>query len=138
MAHTELGYSTKVYFNACCKPSPLFSLSKVLSKLPFSVGPGHMAETMQAVLQVLLNLCSDPASALDRLPSGSGMLLVVTTASGDIKSQSFPYPTKLSEYWPRVYKYAAALECCENFLSAKKPSAPCLLCHPFGELLLST
>lgn len=87
---------------------------------------------MQAVLQLLLDLCTDPASALDRIPAGSGLLLIATNAAGEIKSQSFPSPIKLSEYWSQLYSYAALLECCENFLSACKPSAPCLLCHPFG------
>ena len=132
--HTALGYSTKVYFNACCKPSPLFDACKIVSRLPFSIGPGFLMETMQEVLQLLLDLCIDPATAMDRIPTGSGVLLIVANegADGEMKSQSFPSPGKLSEYWQQLYSYAALLLCCENFLSACKPSAPCLLCHPFG------
>ncbi len=127
-----LGYSTKVYFNACCKPSPLFDTSKVLSSLPFSIGPGHLSHTMQAVLQLLLDFCTNPAAALERIPTGNGLVLVARTTEGVIKSQKFSSPGKLSDYWARLYNYASLLECCENFLSANKPSAPCLVCHPFG------
>lgn len=127
-----MGYSTKVYFNACCKPSPLFDTAKVLSSLPFSLGPGYLAETMQTVLQLLLDLCIDPAAALKLIPSGNGLDLVARNAEGIIKIQKFSSPGKLSEYWNKLYYYASLLQCCENFLSATKPSAPCLLCHPFG------
>ena len=127
-----LGYSTKVYFNACCKPSPLFDQSKVLSSLPFAIGPGYLAETMQSVIQLLLDLCVDSAAALERIPVGNGLALIGRTPEGVIKSQKFSSPGKLSDYWSRLYGYASLLECCENFLSATKPSAPCLLCHPFG------
>lgn len=122
-----LGYSTKVHFNACCKPGPLFNKKKIMSDLPFSMGPGHLAETMQAVLQLLLNLCSDPVAALERIPEGTGLTLTV----GKVVSKKIASPEKLSDYWQQLYNYASLLECCENFLSATKPSAPCLLCHPF-------
>ena len=135
-SYLALGYSTKVYFNACCKPSPLFDRSKLLSCLPFSLGPGFLAETMQAVLQTLLDMCSDPAAALERIPEGNGLLLSADVGDGVCKSKRFFSPTKLSEYWTVLYKYASLLECCENFLSATKPSAPCLLCHPFGMSIL--
>ncbi|KAL5457546.1 hypothetical protein EMCRGX_G034816 [Ephydatia muelleri] len=125
-----LGYSTKVYFNACCKPSPLFDLTKVCTTLPFSYGPGHIVETMQAVLQIMVNLCHDPITALQKLPKGNGPAIVAHTSTGEV-SQGFPPPTKLSEYWLHLYHYATLLNCCENFLSATIPSAPCLLCHPF-------
>lgn len=128
----DLGYSTKVYFNACCKPSPLFDQSKLLSSLPFSLGPGYLSETMQAVLQLLLDLCSDPVAAMERIPKGNGLALSAKTADGEYKSQRFNSPMKLSEYWTQLYAYASLLECCENFLSATKPSAPCLVCHSFG------
>jgi len=132
-SHSALGYSTKVYFNACCKPSPLFDEQKLLSHLPISIGPGHLAETMRAVLQLLLDLCQDPLAALERLPNGSGPPVVAHTADGGITSHGFPPPTKLSDYWSQLYKYASLLQCCENFLSATLPSVPCLLCHPFGK-----
>ena len=103
-----------------------------MSDLPFSMGPGHLAETMQAVLQLLLNLCSDPVAALERIPEGTGLTLTV----GKVVSKKIASPEKLSDYWQQLYNYASLLECCENFLSATKPSAPCLLCHPFGRLLM--
>ena len=131
---TALGYSTKVYFNACCKPSPLFDSTKVLSALPLSIEPGYLADTMHKVLQLLLDLCKDPLSALERLPEGDGPLLTVKTSGGEFVSKKFPVPKKLSDYWTNIYKYASLLECCENFLSASTPSAPCLICHPFGKL----
>lgn len=125
-----LGYSTKVYFNACCKPSPLFDFTKVCTMLPFSYGPGHIVETMQGVLQILVNLCHDPVAALQKLPKGNGPVIMAHSSTGEV-SQGFPPPTKLSEYWLHLYQYATHLNCCENFLSATIPSAPCLLCHPF-------
>lgn len=127
-----LGYSTKVYFNACCKPSVLFDATKIPSNLHFSVGPGFLAETMQAVLQHMLDLCIDPVAALERIPEGNGLVLYAKSA-GVLSSKKFPSPEKLSSYWSNLYSYAASLQCCENFLSATKPSAPCLLCHPFGK-----
>lgn len=130
---SALGYSTKVYFNACCKPSPLFDFTKVCTTLPFSYGPGHIVETMQAVLQIMVNLCHDPIIALQKLPKGNGPPIVAHTSTGEV-SQGFPPPTKMSEYWLHLYNYATLLNCCENFLSATIPSAPCLLCHPFGRL----
>lgn len=87
---------------------------------------------MQAALQLLLDVCTDPAAVLERIPEGNGLALTVKTADGMTKSKSFPPPSKLSEYWTNLYNYASLFECCENFLSATKPSAPCLLCHPFG------
>ena len=133
ITHTALGYTTKVYFNACCKPSPLFDQQKIPTHLPLSIGPGHLTETMRTVLQLLLDLCQDPLAALERIPSGPGPALIAHNADREIKSQGFPPPTKLSDYWSQLYKCASQLECCENFLSATTPSVPCLLCHPFGE-----
>ena len=126
---SALGYSTKVYFNACCKPGPLLNKEKVLSSLPFSLGPGHLAETMHTVLQFLVDLCTDPVAALERIPEGNGFTL--TAGTGEV-CKKIASPVKLSDYWRQLYHYASLLECCENFLSATKPSAPCLLCHPFG------
>lgn len=131
LSSLDLGYSTKVHFNACCKPSPIFNKAKVLSSLPFSLGPGYLEETMQNVLQLLLDLCADPASALERIPEGNGVTFTVGTGGVCKKIAS---PAKLSDYWRQLYNCASVLECCENFLSATKPSAPCLLCHPFGML----
>ena len=133
LTSTALGYSTKVYFNACCKPSPLFDPQKVLTNLPLSIGPGHLAETMRLVLQFMLDLCFDPVAALERIPSGVGPVLVARTQDGEVASHGFAPPNKLSEYWDQLYSYATLLQCCENFLSAATPSAPCLLCHPFGK-----
>ncbi len=131
---TDRDYRTRVYFNACCKPSPLLDPSKVLSKLPFSLGPRYrMDVTLQAVLKQLLDLCSDPVTALDCLPStGSGMLLVTTTATGKLKSKGFCCPSSSSEFWSLLLKYVEALGCCKNFVSSRKPLVPCLLCHPLG------
>ena len=57
--------------------------------------------------------------------------------SGDtiLASHSIPAPNKLSEFSTQLYSYVAVLQCCENFVSAHPPSAPCLLCHPFGMML---
>ena len=132
----ELGYSTKVYFNACCKPSPLFNTSRIPSDLPYSFGPGYLADTLQGVVQLLLDLCSDPVDALKRLPKGNGLLLSAKANAESSVVKKIPSPKKLSEYWTQLYSYAALLGCCENFLSANKPSAPCLLCHPFGKYLV--
>ena len=129
---TVLGYSTKVYFNICCKPSPLFDPDKVLSDLPFSLGPGYIAETTQTVLQLLVNLCKDPVAGLDQLPCGNGVSLVATSSDGLVTTSEFDVPCKLSTYWSMLYHCASVLGCCENFLSASPPSAPCLLCHPYG------
>lgn len=126
-----LGYSTKVYFNACCQPSPLFARGKLLSSLPLSLGPGHLVETMRAVLQLLLDLCADPVAALARIIPGGGPALVARNQEGVVDSRGFPPPSKLSEFWQQLYHWASLLQCCENFLSATTPSAPCLLCHPF-------
>lgn len=128
-----VGYSTKVFFNACCKPSPLFDQQKVLSKLPLSVGPSHLAPAMQTVLQLMLDLCLEPEAALSLVPDGSGPLLFVYNGKGEVVSHGFPPPDKLSDYWSQLYSYASVFQCCENFLSATPPSSPCLLCHPFGE-----
>ena len=130
--HAALGYSTKVYFNACCKPSPLFDPQKVLASLPISLGPSHLQVTMQSVLQLLLDLCYDPVAALEKIPCGMGPVLVAHTKDGEMASHGFPPPAKLSEYWIQLYEYSGLLQCCDNFLSAVTPSAPCLLCHPFG------
>ena len=137
LTHTALGYTTKVYFNACCTPSPLFDKQKVLSHLPISIGPGHLTETMRTVLQLLLDLCQDPIAALEQIPGGPGPALIAHNADREIQSQGFLPPTKLSDYWSQLYKYASLLQCCENFLSATIPSVPCLLCHPFGESKIS-
>ncbi len=103
---TELGYSTKVYFNACCKPSPLFDTSKLLSGLPYSLGPGYLAETLQAVVQLLLDLCSDPGAALEHLPEGNGLFVSAKTNEGMSVPKKICSPRKLSEYWSELYKYA--------------------------------
>ena len=133
LTHTALGYSTKVYFNACCKPSPLFDPNKVHSTLPFCIEPGYLGDTMQKVLQLFLDLSNDPPSSLERLPNGDGPVLSVKMSDGQQVMKKIPPPRKLSDYWSQLYKYASLLECCENFLSASIPSAPCLLCHPFGK-----
>ena len=70
--NAALGYSTKVYFNACCKPSPLFDTSKLLSSLPLSLGPGHLSDSLKNVLQLLLDLCVNPEEALNKLPTAPG------------------------------------------------------------------
>ena len=111
----------------------MFDKAKLLSSLPFSLGPGYLSETMQAVLQLLLDMCSDPVAAMQRIPEGNGLVLSARTAEGEYKCKRFSSPLKLSDYWTQLYTYASLLECCENFLSANKPSAPCLLCHPFGK-----
>lgn len=85
---------------------------------------------MRAVVQLLLDLCVDPAAALQRIPEGDGLILVAGPAGGVCKKMVSP--GKLSDYWRQLYGYALMLQCCDNFLSAAKPSAPCLLCHPFG------
>ena len=85
------------------------------------------------MLQLFLDLSNDPLATLERLPEGEGPLLTVTTSSGQVVTKKCPSPAKLSEYWSNLYKCASLLECCENFLSACSPSAPCLLCHPFGK-----
>lgn len=130
--YTALGYSTKVYFNMCCKPSPLFDTDKVVTCLPFSLGPGFIGVTIQLVFQLLVNLCKDPAIGLERLPRGDGLKLIATSADGIVTTSTFPVPDKLSTYWSMLYECASLFGCCENFLSASPPSAPCLICHPFG------
>lgn len=72
MIIAALGYSTKVYFNACCKPSPLLDTSKLLSSLPLSLGPGHLSDSIKNVLQLLLDLCVNPEEGLNRLPTAPG------------------------------------------------------------------
>ena len=107
-------------------------MSKIPSGLPYSLGPGYLAETLQSVVQLLLDLCSNPGAALERIPEGNGLLLSANTLAGVSIAKKMCTPRKLSEYWSQLFGYASLLECCENFLSANKPSAPCLLCHPFG------
>ena len=176
--HTALGYSTKVYFNACCKPSPLFDSARLLSSLPISLGPAHLADSMKNVVQLLIDLCTNPEEALNRLPTATGVcvvcarvcvracvracmcawmclcvcvcvcvrvlesptplpiqegpLLVARRGDTILSSHSIPAPGKLSEFWTQLYTHINTLQCCENFVSAHLPSAPCLLCHPFG------
>ena len=130
---SALGYSTKVYFNACCKPSPLFDNDKLISSLPLCFEAGYLTDSTHKVLQLFLDLSKDPLATLERLPEGEGPLLTVTTSSGQVVTKKCPSPAKLSEYWSNLYRCASLLECCENFLSACIPSAPCLLCHPFGK-----
>ncbi len=90
---------------------------------------------MRAVLQLLLDLCQDPVEALERIPCGPGPKLIARTLEGEVlSSHGFPPPAKLSTYWTELYEYSSLLECCGNFLSASAPSAPCLLCHPYGEV----
>ena len=88
---------------------------------------------MQKVLQLLIDFCQDSISALDLIPAGEGETLIASSVDGEIKTKRFTPPVKLSDYWNSLYDLAAKLQCCENFLSASKPSAPCLMCHPFGE-----
>ena len=67
------------------------------------------------------------------LPTPSiGPLLVAKRGDTVLASHTIPVPGKLSEFWTQLYNYVALLQCCENFVSAHPPSAPCLLCHPFG------
>ena len=127
-----LGYSTKVYFNACCKPSELFNQDHRF--LPYSIGPGHIATNMKEVLQVLINMCLDPAHGLSLVQKGPGPVLQAQTSSGETLLSTFTPPNKLSDYWTQLYAYAKLFQCCENFLSPGPPSCPCLLCHPFGRL----
>ena len=89
---------------------------------------------MREVLQLLLNRSSDPCQSLKLIPEGPGLILKAQDPSGEIITQPFTPPTKLSDYWGQLYAYAQIFECCENFLSPGPPSAPCLLCHPFGKL----
>ena len=77
MLSTALGYSSKVYFNACCKPSPLFDQKKLLSSLPLSLGPSHLSDSMKNVVQLLLDLCTDPEEALNRLPTAAGIYMYI-------------------------------------------------------------
>ena len=86
---------------------------------------------MQTVIQLLLDLCIDPPAALERIPEGDGLPLTAG-AAGTVCCKKMVSPGKLSDYWRQLYSYASILQCCDNFLSATKPSAPCLLCHPFG------
>ena len=126
-----LGYSTKVYFNACCKPSALFDKER-LGGVPYSIGPAHIGQTMREVLQLLVDLCVDPGHALSLVQKGPGPVLQAQSNTGDVMVTTFAPPTKLSEYWTQLYTYAKMFQCCENFLSATPPSCPCLICHPFG------
>ncbi|CAI8050289.1 Polyhomeotic-like protein 2 [Geodia barretti] len=121
-----LGYSTKVYFNACCRPSPLFDETLLLSSLPISLGPSHLADAMRNIIQLLVDFCVNPEEALNKLPTAAAK-------RGDVivSSHSIPAPGKLSEFWIQLYNHISLLQCCENFVSAHPPSAPCLLCHPF-------
>ena len=130
-----LGYTTKVYFNACCIPSPLFDEAMVLTCLPLSIGPGYIADTMQELVQLLLNLCRDPLDAVKLIPDEvSGVEVHVVSPIGEgVVTKCFSPPTKLSGYWSDVYYYGSLFKCCENFLSATPPSSPCLLCHSFGK-----
>ena len=128
-----LGYTTKIYFNACCKPSPLFDKQLVLHSLPLSLGPGYIHDTLQALLQLLLDLTIQPWTVLETIRDGSGPELRITGPNGKTITKHFPVPDKLSQYWSEIYYYCQLFQCCENFLSATPPSAPCLLCHPFGK-----
>ena len=130
-----LGYSTKVYFNACCSPSPLFDKDKVLHNLPLSLGPSHIAPSLRAVLQLLVDLCIDSEYGLSLIPEGTGPTISAKTKTGKTMTKSISAPSKLSQYWMQIYDYSTIFKCCENFLSATIPSAPCLLCHSFGESL---
>lgn len=76
LSAAALGYSTKVYFNACCKPSPLFDVELLLSSLPVSLGPGHLADSMRNVVQLLVDLCVNPEDALNKLPTAAGSVVV--------------------------------------------------------------
>ena len=133
--HTVLGYTTKVYFNACCNPSPLFDDTMVLRCLPLSIGPGYIGDTIQELVQLLLKLCKDPLDAIKLLPDEASGVQVhaVSPITGGVATRHFIPPTKLSSYWTDVYYYGNLFKCCENFLSATPPSSPCLLCHSFGE-----
>ena len=117
----------------CCRPSPLFDPDKVISDLPFSLGPGNIAETTQSVLQLLVNLCKDPVAALAHVPSGNGPSIVAKSSETAMSSIQLGVPKKLSSYWSMLFQCVSDLRCCENFLSATPPSAPCLLCHPYRE-----
>lgn len=128
-----LGYSTKVYFNACCHPSPLFDREKVVHCLPLSLGPSHIALSLRAILQLFVDLCEDKEQALTLIMEGKGPTVTATARTGETLTKSFAAPSKLSQYWLQVYDYSSIFKCCENFLSATTPSAPCLLCHSFGE-----
>ncbi len=120
----------------CCVPSPLLDPAKVISDLPFSIGPGTIAEITQSVLQLLVNLCRDPVSALSHISSGNGPTLVAENLTSFMQVQ-VGVPVKLSAYWSMLFQFSADLGCCENFLSASPPSAPCLLCHPYRELVFA-
>lgn len=120
----------------CCKPSPLFEPDKIISNLPFSIGPGTISETAQSVLQLLVNLCKDPVAALALVPNGSGPCITATSSEGVVSSIQFSELKKLSSYWSTLLQFASDLGCCENFLSAMEPSAPCLLCHPYRECVM--
>ncbi len=85
------------------------------------------------MLQLFVDLCKDPLAALQRIPEGDGPIIIAHSPTGVLTRKCLA-PEKLSEYWIRMYQYAEIFECCENFLSASIPSAPCLLCHPFGKI----
>lgn len=135
-----LGYTTKVYFNACCIPSPLFNKTLVHQLLPLSIGPGYIGDTLQTLVQLLIDFCNEPYNAIKMIAteSNNGPQLKAITPSGETIYRNITSPTKLSSYWSDVYYYSQLFKCCDNFLSAIPPSAPCLLCHSFGMLSVTS
>ena len=87
---------------------------------------------MRQILQLLINMCTDPRLGLGLIQKGPGPMLEARTEAGDVIVTTFTPPSKLSDYWNQLYAYAKLFQCCENFLSPGPPSCPCLLCHPFG------
>ena len=52
-------------------------MEKLLSTLPVSLGPAHLAESLKNVIQLLIDLCTNPEEALNRLPTAAGVCVCV-------------------------------------------------------------
>lgn len=128
----DLGYSTQVFFNACCKPPELLDRQKVACNLPFTLQPSTLAESTRQFFLVLISVSNDPKAIFDAIPEGSGPVISVQTLSGQTVQKSILAPVTLSQYWSLLMDFTVEkLTCCENFISASPPSTPCLVCHPF-------
>ena len=130
---TELGYSTQVYFNACCKPPRSLDFSKVTNLLPYTIEASTLDESTLKFFQVILSISADPHAVFECIPKGLGpSLSLASESSSKLHQRQIYTPVTLSQFWSLIVGFAVEqLLCCENFVSATPPSSPCLVCHPF-------
>ena len=128
----ELGYSTQLYLNACCRPPSCLSPEKIATSMPFCLPPATLSEATQQFFQTMLDLSREPLEVLSRVPEGQGLAVTAHGPNGERAHRLTVSPRTLSQYWSSVMDFATSvLQCCENFISAAPPSVPCLICHPF-------